>query len=264
MKRIVLAAFGTSEPSAVSSLLSVRQRVADAFPGDAVSLAFTSPTVRNIWHGRAGDAGFKSAHPDIPPELYSVPDVSAALRATGSAAVVLQSLHITDGAEFTNLTAFTRPGVRIGAPALGIGDGEENCLRRAAVALAPLAARAAATNAALVLMAHGNKNLRQSVFQKLEQVLRARFHQSIRIGAVESPPPAPDIVGSVKTSSRTVLLAPLMLTAGEHALRDMAGDCADSWLGRFRAAGFAVECHPEGLGSNPSWADIYVEHIKEL
>lgn len=77
-------------------------------------------------------------------------------------------------------------------------------------------------------------------------------------------PPAPDIVGSVKTSSRAVLLAPLMLTAGEHALRDMAGDCADSCFGRFRAAGFAVECHPEGLGSNPSWADIYVEHIKEL
>lgn len=266
---ILLAAFGTSEPSAIPSLLAVKHRVEDAFPNEDVALAFTSPTVRSIWHSRAGDGAFREAHPGIPPDLYSVPDVSSAL-ASARGAVFLQSLHVADGAEFAALHAFSSPSVRVGAPALGVGDGGERALLRAAGALAPLVARASATGAALVLMAHGNKNLRQSVFSKFERVLRDRFHPRIFIGAVEAPFPAPDIVDAVKASSSSsspfssVLLAPLMLTAGEHALRDMAGDDASSWVSRFRAAGFAVECHLEGLGSNPSWADIYVEHLHSL
>lgn len=48
---------------------------------------------------------------------------------------------------------------------------------------------------------------------------------------------------------------------GEHARNDMAGDEPESWKSIFREAGFEVDCHLEGLGMNPSWADIYVEHL---
>jgi sirohydrochlorin cobaltochelatase len=55
-----------------------------------------------------------------------------------------------------------------------------------------------------------------------------------------------------------------MIVAGDHALNDMAGDEPDSWISTFKAAGFEALTQLEGLGSNNSWADIYVEHLKAL
>ncbi len=269
-RSIILAAFGTSAPPAVHAILAVRRRAEAAFPDDEIILAFTSPTIRKIWHARGGDGAFKSAHPDIPEELYTVPDVPAALAAARSGTILLQSLHITDGEEFTNLQKLAQSAgarIAVGAPALGTGDGDEKCLRRAAEALRPLADRAGAANAALVLAAHGNERLNQSVFKKFEHTLRARFDTPhIHIGTVEAPPKAADVIVAAQAlpdAPRNILLAPLMLVAGDHALNDMAGNGADSWLRLFQNAGFAVQCRLEGLGANGSWADIYIEHIRE-
>jgi sirohydrochlorin cobaltochelatase len=55
-----------------------------------------------------------------------------------------------------------------------------------------------------------------------------------------------------------------MIVAGDHALNDMAGEDPDSWASAFKKAGFEVETHLQGLGSNDSWAQIYVEHLKTL
>lgn len=283
---IVLAAFGTSESTAVGALLNVRRRVETAFPESGVSLAFTSNTVRKIWHARGRDEAFRAAHPEIPPELYAAPNVLSALAAVQEEAfrpVLLQSLHVTDGEEFTDLQNLARtlaayetakperkpfPRIAVGAPALGAGDGGEKALARAAEALRPLADAAKAKGAALVLMAHGNRRLEQGVFGKFEKVLRAVYGPQVYIGTVEAPPFAEDVVKAVQADTRETpgkaLLAPLMIVAGEHALRDMAGDEADSWKSLFRAAGFDADCFCEGLGSCDSWADIYVESLGRL
>jgi sirohydrochlorin cobaltochelatase len=280
---IILAAFGTSEPTAVDAILAVRRRVEAAFPESAVSLAFTSNTIRNIWRARANDAVFRRDHPAVPEELYSVTNVLSALAAVqeqGFRPVLVQSLHVTDGEEFHDLRNLAQlltgyepanasrkpfPMIALGEPALGIGDGEPAPLRRAAEALRPLADRAKAEDAALVLMAHGNERLNQSVFKKFEHALRAHYGPYIYIGTVEAPPLAADVVHAVKTTPGApakVLLAPLMLVAGEHALRDMSGDDEAGWKTLFQKSGFSVQCHLEGLGHNPSWADIHVEHLR--
>lgn len=262
-RTIVLAAFGTSEPSALPAILNVRERVAAAFPGDEILLAFTSGRIRKIWRARAEDAPFRTAHPEIPDEIYTVPPAPSALAAArkdASRPALLQSLHITDGEEFRNLLPLAP---RVGAPALGADGGTEQNLRRAAEALQDICKKANSSNAALVLMAHGNKHLQQDVFQKFESVLRARYGGQIYIGTVEAPPRAGDIAAQIRTTEK-ILLAPLLLAAGEHARRDMAGDAPESWKSLFQSAGFAVECVLEGLGENDSWADIYVEHLKEI
>ena len=282
---IVLAAFGTSEPAAVDSILNIKRRVEAAFPDYDVYLGFTSNIIRKIWHERAEDVEFKKENPDIPEELYSVTNVLSALAAAqeeGFRPVLVQSLHVTDGEEFNDLkklvevlgnyeTAKARrkpfPAIGVGEPALGVGDGQDAYLRRAAEALKPLADKAKVNGAALVLMAHGNEHLNQSVFGKFENILRSQFGPQVYIGTVEASPLAEDVVEAVKSSSGApakVLLAPMMIVAGDHTLNDMAGDEDDSWLSLFREAGFEVECHLEGLGSNSSWADIYVEHLKAL
>lgn len=282
---IVLAAFGTSEPGAVDSILNVKRRVEAAFPDYDVYIGFTSNIIRGIWHERAADADFRRENPGIPEEIYSVTNVFSALAAAqekGFRPVLVQSLHVTDGEEFHDLKRLVEtlagyktakawrtpfPAIGLGAPALGVGDGEERYLRRAAEALAGLVEDAKADDAALVLMAHGNEHLNQSVFRKFQELLHEKYGPWVYLGTVEAHPLVEDVVAMVKDSPaapKKVLLAPLMVVAGDHARNDMAGDEDDSWASIFRAAGFAVDCRLEGLGSNASWADIYVEHLGEV
>lgn len=282
---IVLAAFGTTEPAAVDSILNIKRRVEAAFPGYDIYLAFTSNIIRKTWHERADDAEFRKENPGIPEELYSVTNAISSLAAAqeeGFRPILVQSLHVTDGEEYNDLKKLVTllggyepakarrkpfPAIGVGEPALGEGDGETAYLCRAAEALKPLAEKAKAAGAALVLMGHGNEHLNQAVFSKFEEILRTQFGPQIYIGTVEAPPLAEDVVAAVKVSAdapKKVLLAPMMVVAGDHTLNDMASDEEDSWATLFRAAGFTVECHLEGLGANDSWADIYVEHLKEL
>ncbi|MCD8349928.1 MAG: sirohydrochlorin cobaltochelatase [Planctomycetaceae bacterium] len=281
---IVLAAFGTTEVGAVKSILNIKNRVEAAFPGYDVRLAFTSNIIRGIWHERAQDAAFQAENPGIPAEVYCVGNVFstlARLQEDGGRLILVQSLHVTDGEEYNDLATlvatvggyktakFARqpfPWIGVGEPALGVGDGQDAYLNRVVQALTPLMDRAKADNAALVLMAHGNEHLNQSVFGKLETTLR-KHYPATYIGTVEAAPLGEDVVAAMKADAaapRKVLLAPMMIVAGDHTLNDMASDEEDSWASMFTAAGFEVDCHLEGLGSNDNWADIYIEHLKTL
>lgn len=282
---IVLAAFGTTEVAALESILNIKTRIEKAFPGYDVHVAFTSNIIRNIWRKRADDAEFKKENPDIPQEIYdagSVLTTLANIQENGARLVLVQSLHVTDGEEYEDLANLVKtlrnyqtkkrvlhpfPWIGVGDPALGVGDGVQKYLDRAADALEPLAKEAQLKNMALVLMGHGNEHLNQSVFARFQETLRKRFGDYVYIGTVEAEPLGEDVVKMLKDDSkapRAVLLAPLMVVAGDHARNDMAGDEDDSWASLFRADGFSVAAHLVGLGSNNSWADIYVEHLRDL
>jgi sirohydrochlorin cobaltochelatase len=282
---IVLAAFGTTEPEALASILNIRNRVAAAFPGYDIHLAFTSNIIRDIWHKRAGDRKFKKDNPGIPAEIYSIKNslsVLAGIQEEGARLVLVQSLHVTDGEEFNDLAALVKalsnyetekpvlkpfPWIGLGGPALGVGDGRPEFIGRAVAALAPLAQRAKDSGSALVLMGHGNEHKSQKVYSKLESALRKAYGPDIYLGTVESPPHAEEILAALKKNPdgpKSLLLAPLMIVAGDHARNDMAGDEEDSWASVFKAGGYQVSSHLVGLGSNDSWADIYVERLKAL
>ena len=281
---IVLAAFGTTQVEAVESIINIVNRVKGAFPEYDVHLAFTSNIIRSIWRERADDADFRRENPGIPAEVYDVKSALATLadiQDKGARLILVQSLHVTDGEEYEDLANLVKmlegyetmkralhpfPWIGVGEPALGVGDGPDKYLERAVKAIKPLADEAKAAGAALVLMGHGNEHLNQNVFAKLEKKLRDAYGPQVYIGTVEAPPFAEEIVEAMKESNapRKALLAPLMVVAGDHAVNDMAGDEDDSWASVFKAEGIAVETHLKGLGSNDSWADIYVEHLKVL
>ncbi|MDR2456676.1 MAG: sirohydrochlorin cobaltochelatase, partial [Deltaproteobacteria bacterium] len=240
---IVLAAFGTTEVGALQSILNIRNRVAAAFPGYDIHLAFTSNIIRSIWHERAGDAAFKKANPSIPAEIYNIKNaltVLAGIQEDGARLILVQSLHVTDGEEYSDLAGLVNalskyetrkpvlkpfPWIGVGEPALGLKDGEPENINRAVVALSGLAATAKDAGAALVIMGHGNEHMNQKVYGKLQAALRKAYGPQIYIGTVESPPHAEEIAAAIKTAKgpNKVLLAPLMIVAGDHALNDMAG-----------------------------------------
>ncbi|MCC8180486.1 MAG: sirohydrochlorin cobaltochelatase [Planctomycetes bacterium] len=282
---ILLAAFGTTHVPALGSILNIKDRVEKAFPEYDVHLAFTSNLVRRIWQKRATDADFRRENPGIPEEIYSVTNALTALaniQEKGRRMVLVQSLHVTDGEEYEDLANLVKslsdyktgkplwhplPWVGVGEPALGLGDGQPAYLDRAATAIESLVYEALASGSALVLMGHGNEHLNQDVFAKLEKTLRDHFGRHIYIGTVEAKPFAEDIVEEMKTVSDApdrVMLAPLMVVAGDHAINDMASDEDDSWASVFKDNGYAVSTHLVGLGSNNSWADIYIEHLRAL
>lgn len=282
---IVLAAFGTSQPEALEAILNIEEMVKKAFPDYDVHLAFTSNIIRHIWHERADDAEFKSENPDVPEEMYSIANVLTTLaniQEGGARLVLVQSLHVTDGEEYTDLANLVKalsgyqtmkaslhpfPWIGVGEPALGLEDGLEKSLERAAVALGPIARKAWETSSSLVFMGHGNEHLNQEVFAKLETILRKKYGEHIYIGTVEAEPFAEEIAEAMKAkanSPKNIFLAPLMVVAGDHAKNDMAGDEEDSWTSIFQAQGFTVEPYLVGLGSLNDWAEIYVEHLKAL
>jgi len=278
---IVLAAFGTTEAGALKSILNVKARIAAAFPGYDVHLAFTSNIIRGIWHKRAGDKGFRRKNPAVPQEIYQIANpltTLANIQESGSRPILVQSLHITQGEEFGDLKNIVGrlagiktmkpalnpfPWLALGEPALG--DGGPEYLAAAARALATLAEEAGKKNAALVLMGHGNENLEVASYKKLEQALQKMYGPEVALGLVEGRPGFEEALKEVEeTGRKTVLLAPLMLVAGDHAKNDMAGHEEDSWASRFKARGYTVLTHLEGLGSNNAWADIYTEHLKAV
>ena len=282
---IVLAAFGTTEVEAVHSILNIMERVEKAFPEYDVHLVFTSSIIRNIWHRRANDAAFRAENTDIPEKIYGVRNILstlAGIQEGGTRLILVQSLHVTDGEEYKDMTNLIKalaeyetqkparkpfPWIAVGDPALGVGDGKDQYLERAAEALAPLARKAWETGSALVLMGHGNEHFPQEVYGRLESVMRKKYGPQVYIGTVEVAPFPEDIVEAIAGSEnapKTIFLAPLMVVAGDHARNDMAGDEEDSWLSIFEAAGYEVDVHLVGLGSNESWADIYVEHLKAI
>jgi len=278
---IVLAAFGTTEVSALKSILNVKGRIAAAFPGYDVHLAFTSNTIRNIWHKRADDQKFRQKNPAVPQEIYQIANpltTLANIQERGSRLILVQSLHITQGEEFGDLKNIVGqlagiktmksslnpfPWLALGEPALGNGGPEY--LDRAAQALAPLVEEAKKKNAALVLMGHGNENLEVASYKKFEQAMQKMYGPVVALGLVEGEPGFEEALKEVEgTGQKTLLLAPLMLVAGDHAKNDMAGDEDDSWASRFKAKGYTVLTHLEGQGSNNAWADIYVDHLKAV
>lgn len=282
---IVLAAFGTSYPEAVKSILNIKAKVEKAHPGVPVRLAFTSNIIRKIWQERQGDAPWKKANPDIPMEVLHVKHplaVIADLQNDGYRDVTVQSLHVFAGEEFTDLLALVdglksirtlkaknQPFARLvaGRPALGKpGDTHPYAedMEKAAKVLKGDVEHARKEDAALVYMGHGNDYFSTGIYAEFQKTLQKEYGYPIFVGCVEGYPTFDDMAALLAASGKKkVLLKPFMIVAGDHASNDMAGDEDDSWKVMLEKAGYTVIIDLRGLGMVDGWADLYVDHLED-
>ena len=116
---------------------------------------------------------------------------------------------------------------------------------------------------AIVFMGHGTEAESNQVYEKMQMTLNEEGFQNYFIGAVEAKPDLEDVSAALKEtgSYQRVVLAPLMVVAGDHASNDMAGDEEDSWKSVLAGEGYEVECLLQGLGELKAIQDIYVEHV---
>ncbi len=282
---IVLAAFGTSYPQALDSILNIKTRIEKANPNTPVKLAFTSDIIRKKWHKRQNDTAWLKANPTVPQEVLFVKNPLATiadLQNAGYKDITVQSLHVFAGEEFDDLKN-TMIGLRsirtikaksipfkklgLGRPALGMpGDvyPYTEDIKTAAKILKADVEHAKKTGAALVYMGHGNSYYSTSAYAEIQREMQRMYDYPVFISCVEGFPDFDDLLIGLKTSgTKKVLLKPFMVVAGDHASNDMAGDEDDSWKVMLTKAGYSVTTELRGLGSVDVWADIYVRHLKD-
>ncbi|MCJ2163005.1 MULTISPECIES: sirohydrochlorin cobaltochelatase [unclassified Pseudodesulfovibrio] len=282
---IVLAAFGTSYPEALKSILHIRDRVQAANPKVPVKLAFTSSIIRSIWQERQGDAAWKEANPDVPEDVLYVKSPLATLADLsdqGYKDVTVQSLHVFAGEEFEDLkntliglrsirTVKTKSlpfaSLRLGRPALGMPGNVHpyvEDIEVGAKAMKNDVEEAKKMDAALVYMGHGNDYFSTGIYSEFQHAMQQHFSYPVFVGCVEGFPGFDELLVNLKASGKKhILLKPFMIVAGDHASNDMAGDEDDAWKPMLTKAGFDVKTELRGLGMVDTWADIYVDHVKD-
>ncbi|WP_051305937.1 sirohydrochlorin cobaltochelatase [Desulfogranum mediterraneum] len=284
---IVLAMFGTTAPPALAALLHIRTRVQEAFPGTLVRLAFTSNLIRKIWQQRSHDQSYRDQHPQIPDEIYTIQGPLAAmanLQDQGHQELAIQAIHIAPAEEFHDLSSYVRAlnsirtmkprwqpfqALALGRPLFGSYNPSHPYsadIRAAAEALAEDVALAREHGAALVYMGHGNPLFPAG---GLYLELAARMNQLYPdtptfLATIEGFPCLDELLPQLlERRISKVLLKPLLIVAGAHALRDMAGSGEDSWQSRLSRTGIEVIPVLRGLGEQPAVARIFVQHLAE-
>lgn len=283
---ILLASFGTTVPSGVKALDNIARQVRKAYPATEVRITFTSNMVRAVWKKRREEGAQKWLDQGIPAEVLQVKNIIQTmgdLQEDGYRDIVVQPTHVFfmeqsyDLAQYVEalasiktIKAKWRPFARVvmGRPALGMpGDNYSyhTDIDRVVETLAADAAMAEQEGAILLYMAHGNENWSTGVYAETEKRMRQVYPRvQTFIGVVEGTPSLDDLMAGLRrTGLNKVVLRPFMITAGDHAVNDMAGDDKDSWKSQLTAVGFAVHPVLTGLGQNDAFAGLFVEHIAD-
>ena len=254
---LLTVSFGTtSAESRLHNIDAVEQAIKDAVGDDwIVRRCFTSQTIINLIHKKEGI------------RIDSVEEALQKAKISGSKYIAIQPTHLMKGLEYEKIkviiSKFERSfeSITLGDPLLS----SEEDLVRVVTALARDSAEFDDSETALVFMGHGTEAAANDIYRKIQELLISKGMCNYFIGTVEAEPSLEDVIAAVdKGSYSRVVLRPLMLVAGNHAVNDMASaDDPDSWYSRFTAAGYETSCIIKGLGQIPEIRDIYAEHAKK-
>ena len=247
----MIVSFGSSVARARREIESVEKALRETAPGRDFFRAYTSPTIRRILAAQG------EAIPDLCTALEHLSD-------SGYTDVVVGVTHLLYGIEYEKIqkTAamyadrFER--FMLGRPL--VADSESLCeLAQCLPACYP------SEQDALVFLGHGTEHFSNMMYPALQTALRLEGVRNAYIGTVEGWPGFSEVLRQLQADGvRSVLLAPLMLVAGDHAQNDMAGDTPDSWKSCLQASGIKVSCRMDGLGSLPCVQQLYCAHLRKL
>ncbi len=252
-KAIIVTSFGTSYIDVLKrSIAMVEEEVALKFPDFEVRRAFTSGMVRKSLEKKEGI------------KTKSLEEVLGDLKEEAFDEVYIQPLHIIPGEEYNE---------KILAPARDFAKDFE-ILRtgksllystedyfRAIEALKEQIPETSEKKA-VILMGHGASHPANSSYAALQYKINDQIPH-VYIANIEGYPELDDIMEKI-SSYEELLLMPLMLVAGDHAINDMAGDEEDSWKSILTDKGYKVEVYLKGLGENPAIRKIYLDYIDEI
>lgn len=251
---LLAVSFGTSyNDSRRLSIGAIEEALEDAIPGYSLRRAFTSQIIINHVKSRDG---------------VTIDNVGEALERAvenGVKNLVIQPTHLMNGLEYTDLVneaaeyadAFDR--IAVGEPLLTSDEDFKAVIR----ALAESTAEYNNADTAVCFMGHGTEAESNQVYTKMQEMLASEGFANYFVGTVEAEPDVQTVLKAVRAGDyKKVVLAPLMIVAGDHANNDMAGDDEDSWKSVFEGAGYEVTCLLNGIGELEAVQQIFVEHAQ--
>ncbi len=284
---IILSSFGTTEPDAISSILNIKSTIEKTFPETRVELVFTSNIIRSIWQKRSQNPEEWKAK-GIDPNVLNVKGILETfgkLQSAGCRNIVVQPTHMFHMEQYSDLVSYVEgvasiktvrdkwlpfDKIVIGRPAMGtIGVDHlyHKDLKRIVKIFESDVEEAKNKDSVLVYMGHGNEVWSTGIYAELQKEMRLAYPDVITfVGSVEGFPLLEDInagLAHINPSSKSILLKPLMIVAGDHAKNDMAGDEDDSWKSSFEKLGYKVYPVLKGLGSNNEFVKVFIDHIKD-
>ena len=252
---ILVVSFGTTvNETREKTIGAIEKEIAVTYPDHEIRRAFTSQIVIDRLAKRDG---------------LKVDNVEQAMKRLVKDKVkdlIVQPTLIMNGHEYDEKMEAIKPfekrfaSIRYGQPLL-ISDAD---FTETASILIENTKQFNAEDTAVVFMGHGSDHEANAVYFRLDRLLKARGSNRYFVGTVEEEPSIEEIMVELgHIGVKRVVLLPLMIVAGDHAVNDMAGDDEDSWKSILEHEGFEVIPILRGLGEYPEMQKIFVRHVAE-
>lgn len=253
---LLVVSFGTASAESRGLDIAPVEQAIRAAAGDAWSVrrCFSSQIIIDMIEKREGV------------RTDNIKDAVEKAMHDGARRLAVQPTHLMKGLEYDKLRnalgayadSFER--ISVGDPLLS----SDEDISGVADALIEASAGHEDGRTAFVFMGHGTEAASNDIYTKLQEELTCRGKSDHYIGTVEAEPSLDSVIEAVgRRSYAKVIIRPLMLVAGSHALKDMASpEDPGSWYSRFTAAGYDTICIREGLGRLQAVRDIYAAHAR--
>lgn len=252
---ILVISFGTSyENTRERTIGAIEKRIAEDFKGYEIRRAFTSGMIINKLRERDGI------------EIDTVDKAAQRLADEGFRRVIVQPTHVMNGYEYDKLSDMIEPyrtrfdALICGSPLLS----SDNDYIQTIEAIADETPEMKNSETAVVFVGHGTGHFANASYAAFAYRLGTMGYNNCFVGTVEAFPDIDDVTERVRaTGAKKVLLLPLMIVAGDHVINDIGGEDKDTWLTRFRKAGYQTRCVRKGLGEYEGIRRIFSDHVRE-
>ena len=253
-KAVLVVGFGTRYESALKAIENIEKHVREGFPDYDFFRVFTSDYI------------IKRLARDQGKEIMNVEAAFTYLRDNGYEELVVQPTYINQGEEYTKIAEdFSQKSryfksFKIGKPLLST---EEDLEEIAGIIMRQLPEKLD-KDQAFILMGHGSKKAPNTIYVKVQEVFQKLGYDQTYLATLDGEPGFGTILP--KLTERVIkkaYLMPFMVSAGDHAAVDMAGDGENSWKNLLKAAGIDPVPMIRGLGEIDEAAKMYVAHAKD-
>ncbi len=251
-KAILVASFGTSyEETRQKNIVRLENEIANKFSDYKIYSAYTSKFIKR----KLNERGLN---------ITDVPETLEIMKNDGITDVIILPTHLLCGIEYDLVCAQAEDfkesfnNIKIGKTLLSDTESVKEVLEII------YESNFESEDEAIVLMGHGSEHFANMVYPAMNYIAQTEDLKGMYIGTVEGYPEIEQVIKSIKRDGyKKVLLAPLMLVAGDHAINDMASDEDDSWKTILEQEGISVRCTIKGLGEYPKILDIYCRKAQE-
>lgn len=255
MRALLSVSFGTSyEETRVKTIDAIEAKLREEFCDFEFYQAWTSPRIIERVKSERGE------HHDTLDEAFE------RMSADGVNDLVVSTMCLMQGGEMAKIerAAQTWASVKgrsmcVSSPLLASSTDRKEMARVICDEFADVA-----PHDVLLLMGHGSSQAPNGVYSQIQDEFHSLGRTRFFVATVEGAPTFEDVYPRVELAKPTcVHLAPLMIVAGDHAKRDLAGADERSWASMLATRGFNTNVVMRGLGEYSGIQELVCRHVRD-